>query len=216
MERKIIISEDGSHSLYVPELNEHYHSIRGAIQESRHIFIASGLLVCKKRKISILEIGFGTGLNAILSLQFALEKKVKIEYTAIEKYPLIKNEWSRLNYGKLVSDGEDFLKIHESPWGSLNRINDYFSLNKIQEDLRTVKYNGLYDLVYFDAFAPDIQPSLWTEEIFLKIFNVMKSSGLLLTYSVKGSVRRSMEACGFITERLPGPPGKRQILRAFK
>ena len=215
-EIELKLSEDGSHTLYVPELDEHYHSVFGARTESMHVFIKSGLNLLDKQDIKILEIGFGTGLNALLT---ALNKgSKKIEYHSIEKYPLSSETEDALVFSPNQTDEETsvFKAIHEAPWNELTEIIPGFKLLKFEDDLLTVQFNTKYDLVYFDAFGPDVQPELWTKEIFQEIFNLMNSNGILTTYSAKGAVRRAMQSAGFKVERLPGPPKKREMLRCTK
>lgn len=219
LKRQLIITEDGSHTLHIPELNEHYHSIHGAIQESNHIFIKSGLdYFTNLEPINILEVGFGTGLNAFLTCIEAQKRGIKINYTSIEKYPLTAQEIEKLNY----SDGFDeeykiqFQQIHKAQWSAYKKINKNFRLCKIETDLINFTPDSKYNLIYFDAFGPDIQPKLWTENIFHQLYNCMNDNGVLVTYSAKGQVRRNMQVAGFTVERLPGPPGKREMLRALK
>ena len=219
--RRIVLSEDGSHTIYVPGLNEHYHSTHGALQESRYIFIEKGLSFISMNKLSILEIGFGTGLNSLLSLIYSIEKDIRIDYTGIEKYPLVEEEWSVLNFSRVIGTNENrnqkiFRSLHAAPWGLKTQLNSSYSLTKIKMDVKELLLPETYDLVYFDAFAPDVQPELWTMEVFSKIYAAMNKNALLLTYSSKGSVRRTLENCGFKIDRLPGPPGKREIMRAIK
>lgn len=215
---EIKITEDGSHTLYVPELNEHYHSIHGAVQESSHIFIGCGLHYSREETVKILEVGFGTGLNALLTAMDALSARKGIEYTTLEKYPLTSELIRELNYsgftgpeGMLI-----FKKLHEAEWNIKVRISNNFVLEKIKMDLVTDQIEGKYNLIYFDAFGPDKQPELWTREIFEKIAKVTMPGGILTTYSAKGEVKRNLKACGFEVSMLPGPPGKRQIIRAIK
>jgi len=216
MNREIRITEDGSSTLYVPELGEHYHSHFGAMQESNHIFIESALKQVNKDEINVLEFGFGTGLNALLSCNYSVEYNKSINYLGIEKYPLNQLEYSNLNFDNSLSNNCLNL-LHQAEWGREEVVNKNFSLTKIESDFRTncLKQN-VYDVVFFDAFAPDVQPHLWTKEIFQKIFSAMKSGGILTTYTVKGSVRRTMKDIGFKVEKIPGPPGKREITRAWK
>ncbi len=219
MKRKIVQTADGSHSLRVDELNEQYHSQFGAITESRHVFIQSGLSQTLAENLNILEVGFGTGLNALLTAIYSEEKQgPRIVYTGIEKFPLSREEWSALNYHDIL--GREwtslFQKLHECPWNSVESLTERFRILKLEKDLRDWESREKYDLVYFDAFAPDVQPELWSAAVFAKIYENMNAGGLLLTYSVKGSVRRCLEETGFSTEKLKGPPGKRHILRASK
>lgn len=218
MEREIFTTEDGSSSIYVKDLNENYHSKFGAINESMHIYINSGLKVITADPVSILEIGFGTGLNAILSYVEGAKSRRSIDYTTIEKYPLIKNEWSTLNFfdKELKEYRKTFEKMHELEWECKQDLNSYFSIVKKQLDLKEFATDQHFDLVYFDAFAPDVQPDLWTREIFSRLYSYLNPGGILLTYSVKGTVKRTLRSCGFETELLPGPKGKREIMRAHR
>lgn len=213
-------TNDGSHTLFVPSLNEHYHSTFGAIAESQHIFIDAGLkfVSSQKTKINILEVGFGTGLNALLTLINA--QTGFINYVGIEAFPLSKNIISQLNYPDLL-DAENakslFVKIHDAEWEMENQITDFFNLKKIHASILEFNLSATnFDLVYFDAFAPEVQPEMWEAAVFKKIFDAMKSGGILVTYSSKGLVKRNLKEAGFILERLPGPAGKRHILRARK
>jgi len=214
-ERFIVTTEDGSNTIYIPELNENYNSIHGSIQESSLIYLEYGLNYCSKEEINILEIGFGTGLNVFNTL---LNTDKKIMYHSIELYPLMPEEYSKLNIPNFFDDNKSnlFIDIHECDWNKINLITDNFSLYKIHEDLLNVNLSSKYDVVYFDAFAPDIQPSLWTKEVFSKIYKSMNMGGVLTTYCVKGDVKRTLKECGFKIEKLKGPKGKREILRAVK
>jgi len=210
------ISGDGSHTLYVPELEEHYHSVNGAINESMHVFIEAGLKQCQKDTISVLEIGLGTGLNAYLTLKNKSDKS--IQYHALEKYPVSEELANELNF--VPEDDKNgqvqFHRIHHLPWNKMELLMDGFSLHKQETDLLSVVFNATYDLVYFDAFAPEKQPEMWSDEIFRKIYEAMNNGGILTTYCAKGVIRRRLQACGFIVERLPGPKGKREMIRATK
>ena len=223
MNRKIVITEDGSSSLFVEDLNEHYHSIHGAIQESKHIFIQTGLQSETTRNldtINILEIGFGTGLNALLTYFSALETHQNICYTAIELYPLDMEEVRLLNYPDFMEYADAnsiFRQLHEVEWEQSIAISGHFSICKHRQSILEFPYPLLaFDLVYFDAFAPDVQPKLWSEEVFGKIYQSMKSESILVTYSTKGVVKNALKNVGFQIEKLPGPKGKREILRAKK
>lgn len=219
-QREIILTADGSHSLFVPELNESYHSKFGAVAESQHIYINTGLKTFSTTSdfINIFEVGFGTGLNALLTYHEALISKKNINYSGIENYPLQPDFIKQLNYAKEVSWNiaeEIFYKLHEADWDTEIMISDFFTLTKINQNLLDyTPVKGLYDLVYFDAFGPDVQSELWTEEIFKKIASSMKCNGILVTYSTKGNVKRALKKSGFSIEKLPGPQGKREILRA--
>lgn len=216
---QVVITEDGSTTLFIPELNEHYHSIHGALQESMHIFIREGYKQIRNFPAHIFEAGFGTGLNVFLTYLVSEKEGKSIHYTAIEKYPLEDHFVSLLNYPEKTdpAKAEVFLAIHDAPWEQDIRISENFILHKRKGDLREVQLqNSSYDLVYFDAFGPDVQPELWTEEIFRMLCESMKEGACLVTYSVKGSVTRALKAAGFSIEKLPGPPGKREMTRATK
>lgn len=215
----MIITSDGSHSLYVPALHEHYHSLHGAIQEAEYIFIAHGLAACRQKTIRLLELGFGTGLNAFLTLLYAQKHGLTVHYEALEKYPLSKDEASCLNYAHLLAPDSKLLfeALHSANWGESVPITTDFQLLKQKKDLKTMQWDDhCYNLVYFDAFGPDVQPDLWELSVFQRLYNCMSSQGCLLTYSAKGTVRRNMKAAGFQVEKLPGPVGKRHITRARK
>lgn len=220
MERKILKTEDGSHTLYVPDMDEHYHSIHGARQESMHVFIDAGLNMHSGKELTIFEVGFGTGLNAFLTAVESKHQQRKIKYYTIEKFPLQEEEWEKLNPEPDTDKEENrlFRQLHNCQWGKLNEINTTFQLQKIEGDLTSFNFQALppFDLVYFDAFAPDKQPKLWSPEIFAAIFAQMTHNGILVTYSAKGAVRRTMQSAGFQVERIPGPPGKREMLRGRK
>lgn len=214
---EIILTEDGSHTLYVPELNEHYHSIHGAVQESGFIFIDNGFRYSTASPVRIFEAGFGTGLNALLTAVESSLTERKTFYTSFEKYPLPSHITGKLNYSSLFPGEADiFREIHSCPWNSPFDISDNFTLLKKEGDLTEMDPEGIYDLVYFDAFGPDKQPEMWTDEVFEKMAAITVSGGLLVTYSAKGSVQRSLKRAGFNVTLLPGPPGKRQITRAVK
>ena len=208
---------DGSHTFFVPELDEHYHSTNGAVTESKHVFIENGLNQTDKKDISILEIGFGTGLNAILSYLEAKSKNICIHYTTIELYPIEESQAKQLNFSDQTGiDSSIFNSLHSCEWGKDICIDSFFTLHKIKDDFTKRRFDRFFDLIYFDAFAPDKQPEMWTSEIFSHLFEQTASGGILTTYCAKGSVRRMLQAAGYVTERLPGPPGKREMLRAQK
>ncbi len=217
MKLEIIKTEDGSNTLYVPDLNENYHSIKGAIQESLHVYINAGLRSFKKTNVKILEVGFGTGLNALLSYIEAQKTNINIVYHSIEKYPIDNEIIWELNYPEILGLEYNpiFLNFHSSAWDTNHKISDFFQLNKIKTDINNFKISGRYDLVYFDAFAPDVQPEIWSERNFKKIKEAMNRGGILTTYSSKSTVRRKLQNIGFKVEKLPGPPGKREIIRAI-
>jgi tRNA U34 5-methylaminomethyl-2-thiouridine-forming methyltransferase MnmC len=215
---QIIKTSDGSHTIYVPELDEHYHSVNGAIKESEYIFINCGLGYCRSDPVRIFEAGFGTGLNALLTYVNAIAQNRKIFYTAIEKNPLPGSITDSLNYKDFVGTEYRpiFEQLHSCNWNLPIRINTNFTLLKLKADLTADILQGKYDLIYFDAFGPDKQPEMWTEDVFKKIAIITDSNGILVTYSAKVSVQRILKKNGFEVDLLPGPPGKRQIIRAVK
>ena len=214
----LIITEDGSHTLFVPAIDECYHSTHGAVQESKHIFIEAALKQCTKTKIRVLEIGFGTGLNAFLTMIEAERSDKKIHYTSLEKYPVEVGKALQLNYPEAFPavSRESFELLHTSVWGEEVQIGSNFWLTKIEADFTQFNFNEMFDVVYFDAFSPEKQPEMWSVELFEKIFIQCNPGAALTTYCAKGVVRRAMQSAGFQVERLPGPPGKRQILRSTK
>jgi tRNA U34 5-methylaminomethyl-2-thiouridine-forming methyltransferase MnmC len=215
---QLITTSDGSHTIFVPELNEHYHSIHGAVQESLFIFIKNGFEVCESDPLNIFEVGFGTGLNALLTAINSRAGTREVNYTSIEKYPLDEKIINSLNHHYFAGENgkEIFNLIHSSPWNINVNICKHFNLEKIGMDFTNEPPSGRYDLIYFDAFGPDKQPEMWTREMFAGIAAVTNKNGILVTYSAKGEVNRNLKASGFEVTLLPGPPGKRQMIRAVK
>jgi tRNA U34 5-methylaminomethyl-2-thiouridine-forming methyltransferase MnmC len=215
---ELIITSDGSHTIFVPELDEHYHSVHGAVQESKFIFIKNGFDFCEADPLFILEIGFGTGLNALLTAVRSTAGTRGVNYTSIEKHPLDYKMISSLNHHEFAGENgkEIFDHIHSSPWNTSVKICRNFNLRKIETDFTKEQLSGRYNLIYFDAFGPDKQPEMWTSEMFSGISAVTDKNGILVTYSAKGEVKRSLKACGFDVTLIPGPPGKRQMIRAVK
>ncbi len=221
-----MITSDGSTTIHLPDWNEQYHSKHGAIQEAYHVFIKAGLDKVQqefstkaKPNVSILEIGFGTGLNAFITFLEAQKKGLNVNYVGVEAYPVLGDEIEKLNYVSELKAKEyqpEFDKIHSIPWDKKHQISVNFSLLKRKQFFENIEDKNSFNLIYFDAFGATNQPELWTEIIFLKMYNALKSEGVLVTYAAKGSVRRAMQAVGFVVERLPGPPGKREMLRAIK
>ncbi len=219
MQREIITTADGSKTIQLKEWNEQYHSIHGAIQEAYHVFIKHGLNLFHSQSINILEIGFGTGLNAFITFLEAPKLDLNIAYRGVEAYPVSAGELSQLNYiSELKAEGfsERFHQMHQSSWEDLVVISDNFTLYKEQCDFKEINAQNSFELIYFDAFGARVQPELWTEDVFAIMFKALKNGGILVTYAAKGSVRRAMQEVGFEVERLPGPPGKREMLRATK
>ena len=219
MEKELQIKADGSHTLYIPAMDEHYHSVNGALQESRHIFIEAGLHALEKDFIRIVEIGCGTGLNAFLTLKdVELSQAHHIDYHTVELYPLPLDTIRALNYGELIwpERKELFLALHEAEWNTPVSISERFTLHKIEGNSNACELPDDIDLIYFDAFAPEKQPEMWNQEIYNRLYAHTAPGGVIVTYCAKGEVRRGMQAAGFEMSRLPGPPGKRHILRGIK
>ncbi|HOW26326.1 MAG TPA: tRNA (5-methylaminomethyl-2-thiouridine)(34)-methyltransferase MnmD [Bacteroidales bacterium] len=218
MKPEIVRTADGSSTLFVPGLNEHYHSVHGAVQESMHVFIGCGLLALPAMlpAVHVFEMGFGTGLNALLTYYNTIGSDQEVLYTAIDAYPIQQDITERLNYPGFL-DYQDASEVNKritgSPWGESVHIGRRFTLARILARIQEYDFQGYYDLVYYDAFSPVVQPECWVPEIFFRIFQHMNPGGILVTYSSKGSVRRALHQAGFIVEKLPGPPGKREILR---
>lgn len=210
------LTKDGSHTLYVSAIDETYHSVYGAINESHHIFIEAGLSLIQKEEINVLEIGFGTGLNAFLTAIYATQYEKKIQFTSIEKYPLNEQVWQGLNYGQRLGNVPLFKAVHMAHWEQQAVIHSSFTLYKLEDDLENITLYDTYDCIFFDAFSPEKQPELWTEDIFHKMYNYTAQGGVLTTYCAKGAVRRAMQAAGYKVQRIPGPVGKREMLRAIK
>lgn len=214
--RELVTTDDGSSSIFLPNLNEHYHSSHGAIQESQHVFMKMGWeeAIRDKKELEILEIGFGTGLNAWLVLHdVRWNDRPVVHYTSLELYPVTYEEARQLHYAS-AQENSAFMSLHEADWNVNVALHPKFGLEKLQADLVSFVPDRKYDLVFFDAFAPRVQPEMWTKEIFDKLFAAMNPGGILVTYCAKGEVRRNMIAAGFSVERMPGPPGKREMLRA--
>ncbi|WP_027382197.1 tRNA (5-methylaminomethyl-2-thiouridine)(34)-methyltransferase MnmD [Epilithonimonas caeni] len=223
MKRQLIQTQDGSKTLLINDLNESYHSIHGALQEANHVFIKNGLNLINDYEINILELGFGTGLNVLVTFDEYLrnDKNHMIKYFGVEKYPIIFEEVSELSYSELFPNQivKDLsLKIHETEWEKLVELDVNFHLKKIKDDFFNIKNMDLppMDLVYFDCFGARVQPDLWEKEIFEIVADKMKTGGLLTTYSSKGSMRRALIELGFEVEKKQGPPGKREMLIAWK
>lgn len=222
MERKIITTKDNSKTLLIPEMNETYHSTNGALTEANHIFIENGINHFKNSTgpISIFEMGFGTGLNAILTYRFALKHQINVIYNTIEKYPVSITEMETLNYGSALNLNElekDTLnKMHQSIHKTTVLSNN-FSFNFVKDDILNFDFqNQKFDIIYFDAFAPSHQPKLWQKDVLIKMYNSIKPNGFLITYCAQGQFKRDLKAIGFDVVNLPGPPGKREITKAVK
>ena len=219
MKREIIKTLDGSTTIHLEEWNESYHSKHGAIQEAKHVFIKNGLSLFERNPVSILEIGFGTGLNAFITFLESEEKQQNINYVGVEAYPIDASEVLAMNYVQELeaeSFSEVFKKMHESEWNQEVEINSRFSLTKRKQFFDEIDDLEIFDLIYFDAFGYRVQPELWSTEIFQKMYNSLKLNGVLVTYAARGVVKRSMIEVGFTVEKLAGPPGKREMFRPFK
>ena len=216
---KLEQTADGSYTLYVPELDEHYHSVKGALTESQHIFINMGLKHSSVTSPHLLEIGLGTGLNCVLTLLEAKENQRHVHYTGIERYPLNEEIIRKLNYPSIIGKEceNDYFAIHQAPWEEDVCLSPWFTLHKMEGDFTHYSFEQKYDIIYFDAFAPEKQPEMWEQSLFDNLYQVLNEGGILTTYCAKGVVRRMLQTAGFKVERLPGPPGgKREILRATK
>ncbi|MBT8271126.1 MAG: tRNA (5-methylaminomethyl-2-thiouridine)(34)-methyltransferase MnmD [Bacteroidia bacterium] len=221
MKRRILTTKDGSHTIQIEEWEEQYHSVHGAIGESKHVFIENGLKhwlrVNSSNTIAILEYGFGTGLNTFLTYIETEQNCIKIDYVGLEAFPCKPEEIELLNYHELLKlEQSEFLNLHSSPWDRPVSISQNFVMTKKKISFDQFVSEKKYDLVYYDAFGSRVQPELWTRENFERIFDLLENNGVLVTYSSKGRVRRAMEDIGYRVERLPGPPGKRHMLRATK
>lgn len=219
MKREIFITSDGSTTIHLIDWDEHYHSKHGAIQEAKHVFIKNGLNIISLDKISILEIGFGTGLNVFITFLEAKKSMKIIDYVGVEAYPVEPSEIKQLNYVAELNANEFqsiFDEIHHISWEEKFQISANFSLTKRKQFFQDIDDEDSFDLIYFDAFGARVQPELWTEEVFKKMYKSLKINGILVTYAAKGSVRRALQKVGFKVERLQGPPGKREMLRGLK
>lgn len=218
MKVEIIKTADTSDTLYVPDLKEHYHSVYGAWQESTHVFINEGFLKIRKPSITIFEMGFGTGLNTLLTMIEAMKRGIEVTYHSIDLNPLDISILKQLNHKRFINQNfhSYVSEVYRSAWGTQATIGRNFKLTKIKEDLLSYHFTGEYDLIYFDAFGPDKQPELWQSTVFLKIYESMLPGGILVTYAAKGQVRRDLENAGFTVNRIPGPRGKREMIRACK
>jgi len=224
LKRKIIITDDGSTSLTLLDVKESYHSTFGAIQEAEFVYIKNGLnhifkTLKDNENLAVLEMGFGTGLNAFLTYLYANKNKIKIDYLGVEAFPLNANEISQLNYiSQLKAENETqvFADFHKINPNKKTEIKPNFNLTIKNDLLQNITPQTQFNLIYFDAFGPEIQPELWTVDVFKKMYDALLPKGVLVTYSAKGHVRRNMQMAGFTVVRLPGPPGKREMLRATK
>ncbi|MDR2963377.1 MAG: tRNA (5-methylaminomethyl-2-thiouridine)(34)-methyltransferase MnmD [Bacteroidales bacterium] len=209
---------DGTHTLFVPALEEHYHSTRGAVQESLYVYIERGLQHCAENPCTVLEVGFGTGLNALLSAIYAIEHNRNVHFVSYEKFPLAPEIATQLNYADFVETQYAPLlaKIHRAAWNEVIEITPQFTLHKIHSDLTLLPPLIPCNLIYYDAFAPGKQPEMWSEKLLSHVCSALQANGFLVTYCAQGQVRRTLKSFGLHIERLPGPPGKWEMLRATK
>lgn len=220
MSIQIITTADGSNTLRHISLNETYHSIHGAIQESLHVFIQNGLLPLiqdGRKEISVFEVGFGTGLNALLTMQRANQLKMKVVYTSVEPHPLAENVWTLLNYPEALNLAEEYRALHVAPWQVGTSLSPYFNILKHKSLLQETDLGKAeFDLVYYDAFAPAKQPDLWVLDVLKKVVIALKPGGAIVTYCAKGQLKRDLKSLHLTVETLPGPPGKKEMIRAVK
>jgi tRNA U34 5-methylaminomethyl-2-thiouridine-forming methyltransferase MnmC len=216
---KIITTSDGSHSLLNTQLNETYHSVHGARQESMHVFIENGLQYFAEStspaEISVLEVGFGTGLNALLALEAASSLKILVRYTTLESHPLEPMIWKQLNFAS-ADQSRNFEVLHEAAWASEKFVHDHFCLLKINQTLQEVKFSQNYDVIFFDAFAPSKQPEMWELPMLRKVVERMTANAVFVTYCAKGQLKRDLRDLGLNVQTLAGPPGKKEMVRALK
>lgn len=222
-EKQFLITEDGSHTLYIPELKETYHSIHGAIQESNYVYLEMGLnfFVGKehKKNIKIFEVGFGTGLNALLVAIYAESNHINVQYESLDAFPLLSSEIIKLNYTDLIKHlqvAELFHKIHESPWDKWMEISPRFLLQKVSNTLQDYEAQRQFDVCFYDAFAPSKQPEMWELAMLKKVWGLLGINGVFVTYCAKGQLKRNLKEIGFAVDSLPGPPGKFEMVRATK
>jgi tRNA U34 5-methylaminomethyl-2-thiouridine-forming methyltransferase MnmC len=216
----LITTGDGSPSLLNKALDETYHSRHGALQESLYVFIDKGLAFLhremKQENIRVLEIGFGTGLNAWLTHQYQIKNQLQIHYTSLETFPLPENIYSQLDYHFSIEEKEAFSNLHLANWNEVVKISENFILEKVNQALQTYSGNKKFDLVYYDAFAPNKQPDMWTLDTLAKATNLLEKNGVFVTYCAKGQLKRDLKTLGLSVESLSGPPGKREMVRAIK
>lgn len=217
LKREILQTNDGSFTIHLPEWNESYHSKHGAIQEAYHVFIKNGLdFFADKNEVSILEIGFGTGLNTFITLLESQKRNQKIHYTGIEAFPVSSEIYQKLNYHELLKNLDLFVALHHSEWNKKQEITSDFSSEKIQMKFEEITFTNKFDLIYFDAFGFRVQPELWSLDIFQKMFKALKNEGILTTYACRGVITRNLKESGFQVKKVSGPIGKREMTLAFK
>ncbi|MEM9991371.1 MAG: tRNA (5-methylaminomethyl-2-thiouridine)(34)-methyltransferase MnmD [Bacteroidota bacterium] len=219
---KIFETQDGSHSIFAEQFGVSYHSKYGAIQETQHVFIDAALRfkAVEQQEIRILEMGFGTGLNAYMTYLEAQKRNLRIRYTGVEAYPVTQEQWQQLNYEEALDvpsgDKGIFEGLHSAAWNTSHQINEHFTFTKLSTRFEVLQLERSFDVIYYDTFAPNAQPELWEESLFQKMYDALLDDGILVTYCAKGAVKRTMKSVGFEVERLKGPPGKREMTRAIR
>jgi tRNA U34 5-methylaminomethyl-2-thiouridine-forming methyltransferase MnmC len=218
MKRELRLTADGSPTLYVPELDETYHSMHGSVQEARHVFIENGLrfVATESKQVNILEVGFGTGLNALLTAQYATENAIRVNYVGLEAYPVEEAIWKEINYHTDAEARSLYTKIMAHPFGETISIELNFSLFKEAKLIQDWVANGTFDLIYYDAFGPRAQAEMWELPIFEKLYSLLNVGGALVTYCAQGQFKRHLKSLGMRVENIPGPPGKREMTRGTK
>ena len=218
MKRELRLTADGSPTLYVPELDETYHSMHGSVQEARHVFIENGLrfVATESKQVNILEVGFGTGLNALLTAQYATENAIRVNYVGLEAYPVEEAIWKEINYHTDAEARTLYTKIMAHPFGETISIELNFSLFKEAKLIQDWVANGTFDLIYYDAFGPRAQAEMWELPIFEKLYSLLNVGGALVTYCAQGQFKRHLKSLGMRVESLPGPLGKREMTRGTK
>jgi len=218
MKRELRLTADGSPTLYVPELDETYHSMHGSVQEARHVFIENGLrfVATESKQVNILEVGFGTGLNALLTAQYATENAIRVNYVGLEAYPVEEAIWKEINYHTDAEARSLYTKIMAHPFGETISIELIFSLFKEAKLIQDWVATGTFDLIYYDAFGPRAQAEMWELPIFEKLYSLLNVGGALVTYCAQGQFKRHLKSLGMRVESLPGPPGKREMTRGTK
>lgn len=213
-DRKIIQTDDGSPSILVEQMGETYHSKHGAIVEAEHVYIQNGLACCQSKNIQVLELGLGTGLNALLTAQYTANQHINVDYTTLEAHPLTQKEWSALEYS--TQNQAIFKQIHQADWERKQQLTDNFSIHKKQMYFEDMQFDCQFDVIYFDVFGYQYQPHLWSEEILQKCFDALKPNGIWVSYACKGLVNKRLKNMGMRLKKLAGPPGKREMTQAVK
>lgn len=219
MERKIIVTGDNSKTLLIPDLDETYHSTHGALNEARHVFIKHGLAEIKKEQVNIFELGFGTGLNLLVTMEYLSKHPIQVNYSSIEKYPLPFSIIKEMGYDELIdsSFSKTYLHAHESAWEEEIALTEQLTLLKQEGDIKSaLMENSKFHLILFDAFGPRVQPDLWSVDILFKMYSSLKLDGRLVTYCAQGQFKRNLKAAGFKVYNVPGPPGKREMTIGLK